>query len=42
MQRSPGADAPDIDAILTPPENFCVFADASPFLKVRTLVVETQ
>jgi hypothetical protein len=37
-----GTDALDIDNILTHPENLCVFADSSPFLKVSTLAVETR
>jgi hypothetical protein len=41
LQRSPGSDAPNVDEILTPPEKFCVFADASPFLKVTTVTIAT-
>jgi hypothetical protein len=41
LQRSPGSDAPNVDEILTPTEKFCVFADASPFLKVTTVTIAT-
>jgi hypothetical protein len=39
LQRSPGTNAPDIETIVTPPDKFCIFADDSPFLKVRTVIV---
>jgi hypothetical protein len=42
LQRSPGTDAPDIEAIVTPLENFYVFADNSPFLQVRTVLVKIR
>jgi hypothetical protein len=39
---SPGTDAPDVEAIVTPPEKFCVFADDSPFLQVTTVLVKIR
>jgi hypothetical protein len=37
LSRQPGAPLEPSDTVLTPPENFCVFAESSPFL--RTFVV---
>jgi hypothetical protein len=42
LQHSPGTDAPDIEAIVTPPEKFCVFTYNSPFLQVRTVLVNIR
>jgi hypothetical protein len=42
LQRSPGTDAPDVEAIVTPPEKFCVFADDSPFLQVTAVLVKIR
>jgi hypothetical protein len=42
LQSSPGTAAPDVEAIVTPPEKFCIFADDSPFLQVTTVLVEIR
>jgi hypothetical protein len=42
LKRSPGTNAPEIDAIVTPTEKLCVFADDSPFLQVNTVLVKIR
>jgi hypothetical protein len=37
LSRQPGVPLEPSDTVLTPPENFCIFAESSPFL--RTFVV---
>jgi hypothetical protein len=39
LNQNPGTTAPPVDEILTPPTQFCVFAEESPFLRVATVVI---
>jgi hypothetical protein len=39
INRNPGTTAPPVDEIITPPTQFCVFAEETPFLRVPTVVI---
>jgi hypothetical protein len=39
LSRSPGTSIGPTDEILTPPENFCVFAESSPFIITQVVKV---
>jgi hypothetical protein len=39
LSRSPGTSIGPTDEILTPPENFCVFAESSPFIITQVITV---
>jgi hypothetical protein len=39
LSRSPGTSIGPTDEILTPPENFCVFAESSPFIITQVVTV---